>query len=181
MPKRNLTEGSAPKADQLLERVEALMAQERWREALDLLEGSAEVVQADYRLSWNQGWALLRSNDAVTAASAFERANALEPDNQIALWGLGLAQREMGNLAEAELSMLRSIALRDSAPARLALANLYVQLGRMDEAEMIQREGVRLQPNDRERLEALADLLDDLERNEEATLLRQRASTFGRV
>jgi tetratricopeptide (TPR) repeat protein len=124
-----------------------MMRQERWHEALQLLAGAAQLVNEDYSLTWNQGWALMRCNDAVAATRAFERATMLDPKNQIGFWGLGLAQRESGHLAEAELSLLRAIALRESAPARLALANLYIQLGRSAEAEMIQREGVRLHPD----------------------------------
>jgi uncharacterized protein HemY len=76
---------------------------------------------------------------------------------------------------DAEVQLLRAIALRDGSLPRLALATMYLTLHRYEEAEQVQREGVRLQPAFRERLEALADLLDDLGKRDEAVTIRSHA------
>ncbi len=170
-----MTKGEATNADLLLNRVQELMRQEQWQNAIHVLHQHEAAVDADPRLSWGRGWAHYKLGEYEQAVHSLRRAVELEPTMHTALWALGVTLEEAGRLEEAELQLLRAIVLRDGSLPRLDLANLYFAQGRKLEAEQVQREGARLRPTARERIEALANILDDLGKDTEAASLRKNA------
>ncbi|MBI5062495.1 MAG: tetratricopeptide repeat protein [Desulfatitalea sp.] len=89
----------------------------------------------DDRLFFNLGMAYADQGDVERAASAFERAVAVQPDNADNYFGLGLMQQAMGRSEQSERTWKESVA-RDSGhwESRLALARLYLDQSRWDEA-----------------------------------------------
>jgi tetratricopeptide (TPR) repeat protein len=119
-------------------------------------------------LSWDLGWTKFKLNQLDDAVEAMGRAVALDPGDAVARWALGQVQMAHGRYAEAEVELLRAIALRDAYLPRQALGLLYHRTDRIEMAEETYREGVRLRPDDARRNGAYADFLSDLGREEEA-------------
>jgi Tfp pilus assembly protein PilF len=165
-------------AEALLEEVNRLMDAERWQEAIDRMMNALSLVDKNRSLVWALGWAFLKLEKFETAQIYLQRAIALAPVDPVSRWGSGLALMEAGQLREAERQLLVSVALKDSYDGRLALACLYQRMNELQLAEAIHREGVRLRPDHRERLEALADFLDDVGRAEEAQAVNEKASAL---
>lgn len=134
-----------------------------------------EEANTDVRFCWQLGWAHYKLGNVAAARHQFEHATATWPGHANSHFALGVVLAEADDFSRAELHLLRAIALRESLRARLALALVYMQQGRTQEAERVHREGIRLVPNDRERLEALADFLDDCGRADEARDVREQA------
>lgn len=152
-----------------------LMKAERWQEAHEILVQVCAESPEVYSVHWDCGWCLVKLGKPLEAVPPLARATELEPSRAEAHWALGLAQAQAGLREQAQRSLLRSLALKDTYVARLALARLYQEAGRPSEAENVYREGIRLQPTHRERVEALADFLSDTGRKAEAVALYERA------
>ncbi len=89
----------------------------------------------DDRLFFNLGMAYADRGDLERAASAFERAVAVDPDNADNYFGLGLMAQAMGRSEQAESTWKQAVAKDPSHwEARLALARLYLDQSRWDEA-----------------------------------------------
>jgi tetratricopeptide (TPR) repeat protein len=165
-----------PDASEVHTRLSAAMAAGRWEDALALLECEPELVAADPGIAWSRGWALYKLKRLAEAAYQLQVACRLDSENPIRPWALGVVQSEMKDYAHAERNLLRALQLKDSGLARLSLAVVYMKQGRLTDAENIHLEGLRLRPNDRERIEAFADFLTDLDRSDEADALYARAA-----
>ena len=155
-----------------------LMTAGCWREAYDLLSKLCAESPDEYSDHWNCGWCLVKLGRPSDALTPLGRATQLEPARAESHWALGLAQAQAGLPNEAEHSFRQSLALKDSHMARLALGRLYLDVGRLADAENVYREGVRLQSEHRERVEALADFLSDIGRKAEALELYEKALTL---
>jgi uncharacterized protein HemY len=57
---------------------------------------------------------------------------------------LGLSYRGLGNHDQAEVSLRESLRISDFFPARLELALLLMELGRLAEAEQVHLDGIHL-------------------------------------
>jgi len=89
----------------------------------------------DDRLFFNLGMAYADRGDLEGAASAFERAVAVHPDNGDNYFGLGLMAQAMGRSEQAASAWQQAVAKEpDHWEARLALARLYLDQSRWDEA-----------------------------------------------
>jgi tetratricopeptide (TPR) repeat protein len=163
------------RAIEVKEHLKALMSAQRWEDVLAFLADKTELVATDASIAWSRGWTLFKINRLPEAAQQLEAACSLDPDNPIRSWALGVVQREMKQYVSAEYNLQRSLKLKDSALARLNLAVLYKDIGRLTDAEEVHREGLRLRPDHRERVEALADFLSDVGRCEEAEVLYEQA------
>jgi TolB-like protein/tetratricopeptide (TPR) repeat protein len=76
-----------------------------------------------------------------------EKALALDPESAEAYAALGLARMEVGQLDAAESSLRQAVRLNeDYIPARLWLANLLDQLGRLPEQGIVLRDAMALDP-----------------------------------
>ena len=89
----------------------------------------------DDRLFFNLGMAYADQGDLERAASAFERAVAVQPGNADNYFGLGLMEQAMGRSAQAESTWKQAVAKDpDHWESRLALARLYLDQSRWNEA-----------------------------------------------
>jgi tetratricopeptide (TPR) repeat protein len=90
---------------------------------------------ADDRLFFNLGMAYADRGDLERAATAFERAVAIQPDNADNYFGLGLMEQAMGRSKQAEGSWKQGVTKDpDHWESRLALARLYLDQSRWEEA-----------------------------------------------
>jgi len=152
----------------LKEEAAALMGEERWEAAANLLSGRLEIVTRDYELSWNAGWCFFRLSQFEKAVAGLRQAVLLDPQNPGGHWALGAALAESGDRGGAEAEYLKALDLRDGYLPRASLALLYLEMGRKADAEKVHLEGIRLKPDSRERLESYADFLCDVRREDEA-------------
>lgn len=141
----------------------------------------SDAIDSEYELAWNTGWAFVRLGAPLEGIPMLERAVRLRPDNPMGHWALGTAVMEAGPAADdfarrAEMHFREAIRVRDGWAPRHSLAVLLSMQGRGDEGESLLREGVRLRPNSRRRLEEFADYLDDRGKSSEAEHFRQKAS-----
>ena len=150
----------------LFEHADALMKQERWADVVAMVSPQDLAVRSDPRLAWTLGWAHFKLEDYATAAMWRERAAELRPAHPMYLGTFGAALVELERWEEAELVLLRSLALRDSGLARLDLAIVYMRTHRWDEAEAVHREGLRLRPDCEERRADFEAFLEDAGRKE---------------
>ena len=89
----------------------------------------------DDRLFFNLGMAYADQGDLERAASAFERAVAVQPGNADNYFGLGLMEQAMGRSEQAESTWKQALAKDpDHWESRLALAQLYLDQSRWEEA-----------------------------------------------
>lgn len=161
--------------EQFMQKIETLMAAERWDEALAAAEVKLAEQPQDPELLWVAGWASLQLEQYARAEPYLHKAAELGPVDHFRYWAFGLSLLELGNYAAAELWLLRALAIRDSYRARIALALAYHKQGLIEVAEAVHREGVRLQPKHRDRMEAYADFLSDIGREEDASRMYEEA------
>jgi Flp pilus assembly protein TadD len=164
-----------------LERVRAHLDREDWVGAIEIATKNQREVEGNFELSWSAGWAHVRLERFAEATPYLRRALLLVAPSSIrevavARWALGVALSHQGACEEAEKQLKASIEARDGYLPRVALVALYMRAGRDSEAEEVLREGIRLKPGDGDRVEALADFLDDVGRTEEARRLYAEAA-----
>lgn len=162
---------------ELNERAEALMKDERWSDAIALIK-SFRSHETDGELAWNLGWAYFKLEDYAAAMSHLTRATQLTPTRAVALWALGLAQREKGSLDEAERNLKLALRLKDSSNSRSASAIALMLRGKVAEAEQIHLAGLELKPESPARWKSYACFLDDAGRKQEADVAFKKARYF---
>ena len=155
-------------ANELLERAEAIMSEEKWREAVNLLEAQPDLIEHNYALSWDLGWAYFKLEDYESAESHLTRAMKLQPRSAAAWWALGEAQRHAGKLVEAEQNLKEALRLRDGTIGRLSLAISLMERGKWAEAEQVHLKGLELEPESPDRWEYYGSFLEDAGRMREA-------------
>lgn len=136
-----------------------------------------ERCPESYEAMWDAGWAFFRVGRSSSAIPFMRRATDLRPDGAAPWWALGVALYREKLYDDAEVALRRSLSIQDSFSTRDTLCLVLVERA-LCAAEDVLREGVRLQPAHRERLEALADNLRDQGREEEARELEEEASTL---
>lgn len=173
---------SSPKMEneskQLNEHAQELMQEERWVDAIKLIESHPSLFEEDAELTWNLGWAYFKLENWKAAQVHLSRARDLNPKLAAAWWALGAAQMEAGVLAEAERNVKEALRIRDSSNARLTLALILMQRGKLAEAEQIQLRGIQLKPESPERWESYACFLDDVGRQSEAQVAYNKARLY---
>jgi Flp pilus assembly protein TadD len=162
---------------ELNERAQLLMQDERWSEAIALIQSNTSH-ETDAELSWNLGWAYFKLADYGAAELHLTRAAQITPTRAAAWWALGTVHREHGLLDEAERNLRHALTLKDSSNARSALALVLMQRGRVAEAEQIHLTGLELEPESSERWKSYACFLDDLGRIQEADVAYKKARYF---
>jgi Flp pilus assembly protein TadD len=163
---------------ELNEQAEALMQDERWPDAIALIQSNS-CHETDGELSWNLGWAYFKLGHYGAAELNLKRATQLTPMRAASWWALGAAQQEQGLLEEAEGNLKHALTLRDSSISRLVLALVLMERGKVAEAEQVHLTGLDLQPESSERWESYAVFLDDVGRLPEAESARKKARHFG--
>jgi len=154
--------------DRLAETISSLLERNSWHEATRMLQNRLEVVNQHWELSWNLGWAFFKLNDLSNAAKYLAQSVRLNPDKAATHWAFATVLSEMGESEKAEKEFLASLSLKDTYLARIGLGLLYCRQRFFEKAERIHLEGIRLVPTSRERVEAYADFLSDMGRQDEA-------------
>jgi superkiller protein 3 len=165
---------------ELNEQAQALMNDERWSDAIALIE-SHTYHKTHGDLSWNLGWAYFKLGDYSAAELNLKHATQLTPTRAAAWWALGAAQQEHGLLAEAERNLKHALTLKDSSTARLILALVLMERGNFAEAEQVHLAGLDLKPESPERWDSYAIFLDDVGRLQEAAAAHKKARDVERA
>lgn len=164
-----------PAAKELRERAEAIMDEERWGDAIQLLEARPELIDDDYALSWDLGWAYFKLEAYESAEPHLARATKLRPRSAAGWWALGEVQRHTDRLAEAERNLKRALTLKDGALRRLSLTIVLIERGKCAEAEQVHLEGLELDPDSADRWRYYAGFLEDAGRTREAAEAEKKA------
>jgi tetratricopeptide (TPR) repeat protein len=82
------------------------------------------------------------------AATEFQKGAALDPQNAIAYYDLGLARTQLGQLDEAQKDIEKVLAIQPDPDAYLALGDLYELQGQFDEAVEVDQKSIALRPGD---------------------------------
>jgi tetratricopeptide (TPR) repeat protein len=159
---------------EILERVRPILNQERWMEAIDLLKDDFAVVQDNWELTWNLAWCYFKLARLDEARKYMIRASKLAPNASCKV-GLGAIYLQRKQFKKAETNCAESLQLRESYIARITLALAYMEQRKLTEAEKVHLEGIQLRPKSSRRYEAYADFLFDLEREDEAQEMYDRA------
>ena len=165
-------------SEELNNRVQLLMDEEHWNEAITLLESYPSAVESHAELSWNLGWAYFKKSDWRTAERHLSHAVRLAPTKAAAWWALGVAQHEGGKLYEAERNLKEALCLRDSSTFRQALALVLMERGKFAEAKQVHLKGLELKPESPERWEVYAIFLQNAGRQPEADAAYKKARLF---
>jgi eukaryotic-like serine/threonine-protein kinase len=102
------------------------------------------------------------------AAEQFQKTIDRAPGNFVAYSNLGAALMDLGNFDEAEAALLKSLELRETAPALNNMGATRAYQGRDAEAVKYYERAIALDPNDYVYLENLADCYRRLGRGEAA-------------
>src|SRR5437660_3366228 len=137
--------------NKLNQQIQSVMQKENWQGAIELCRDHIELIQADWKLSWNLGWAYFKLDRLREARKHLLRATNLAPKETTCYWAVGTVYSRLKDYEKAEASLSKSLSIKDSRIARIVLARALLEQGKIDDAEQIHLEGLRLQPNDGER------------------------------
>jgi len=161
--------------NKIAEEARALLEDKRWEDAITAAESGLAQQADDPELLWIVGWANVKLARHAQAVPHLLKTARLGPIDHERYWALGVSLLETGEFGRAEMWLLRGLAVRDTYDNRIALALLYMRQQDTEMAEAVHKEGLRLQSNDPDRVEAFADFLSDIGRDDEATRMYERA------
>ena len=112
----------------------------RMEEALQLCQTALAKVPDDFRATREMGQILLMTRKSEEAKTYLERAIQLSPSEPNAHYLLGMTHAELGDLARADASIRRALALVSDRASQLAyMVHLGVVLYRKGELEEAER------------------------------------------
>ena len=120
------------------------------------------------------GIALLDKGDAAGAAEVLENAVRLDPSLELAWFNLGKALARLGRGAEADAAFEKSFELNPERKLTAHAAELHRD-GRLEEAERIYREVIRMNPRNVDAMRMLGRIASALKRKTDAERLLRRA------
>jgi tetratricopeptide (TPR) repeat protein len=149
--------------------------QEQWDSAEELFQRMGENHPEDPDLYCFVGRSHLGRGNLEAACADFERALSQSPDNLYALQGLSRCYVKMGRPEKAQPLLDRALKANPGFPDLWKLQGaLYFKSSRYSEAETSYRNAIEGAPRDPEAKLALALVLRNLGRNEEAaTIIRE--------
>lgn len=159
----------------VMEAAFSMMNAERWADAIKILKCVPSVTETDWRLSWNLGWCYFKLERFEAARKHLSRAAKLAPENATCTWALGTVYLKKRQFAKAEKNLVESLRRRDLHVARISLALTYLEQGRIEEAESVHLEGIKLKPKASGRYESYACFLSDVGREAEAKRMYRKA------
>lgn len=110
--------------------VEALIGSKQWAQAEQELRKGLTLQSTDsVDLKVKLGMVMIRQGKSAAAVPILSEASEAEPNNALALFNLGTAQMQSGDLDRAEIALNRAYSLRQSEMpgAQLLLGDLYFQ------------------------------------------------------
>lgn len=153
----------------------AMMRDERWLDAIKFLSARSSGAGKSWELSWNLGWCYFRLGRFDEARKHMTRSHRLAPDNAICKWALGSVYLKKKQFKKAEAILSESLRIKESNRSRTTLALAYLAQGKVEEAEKMHLENIRLKPKASERYESYAAFLSDVGREAEAERMNQKA------
>jgi len=166
---------------ELLELVQSLMTKERWGEAIELSKENPSRVDKDWKLLWNLGWCYFKLGRWSEARKYLARAENLNPKNFVCKYGLGQAYLKTKQYKKAELILSEALQIKESDIARTSLALAYLAQGKIEEAENMHLQNIRLKPKQGGRYESYAAFLSDVGREAEAEQMSRKAKELERI
>lgn len=157
------------------------MKNERWQEAIKILNENPSVVEKDWKLLWNLGWCYFKLEQWTKARKSLKRAASLAPGSSTCKWGLGHAYLKTKQYKKAELILAEALEINESHVARVGLALAYLAQGKIKQAENAHLENIRLKPKESQRYESYAAFLSDVGREVEAEEISRKAKEVGRI
>lgn len=162
-------------ATRVMVEVFSMMKAERWADAIKILKCVPSATETDWRLSWNLGWCYFKLDRFEAARKHLSRATKLAPENATCTWALGTVYLQKRQFAKAEKNLVESLRAGDLHVARISLALTYLEQGRIEEAESVHLEGIKLKPKASGRYESYACFLSDVGREAEARRMYRKA------
>lgn len=151
-----------------------LMKSERWLDAIKLFKSELSLTESHSRLTWDFGWCYFKLDRLKEARKHFIRARKLAPENASCAWALGLVYNGLRQYRKAEKNLVEALKIKDSHLTRIALALAYLEQGKVEEAESIHLEGIKLKPKASSRYESYACFLSDVGREREAQKMYEK-------
>jgi Flp pilus assembly protein TadD len=159
--------------EEIWKRAEPLMKEERWLDAIKVLNQGSSGRVRHWKLSWNLGWCYFKLRRFNDARKHMTRANELAPDSAVCKWGLGSVYLKKRQFKKAEAVLAESLRIKEWHNARTSLALAYLEQGKIAEAERMHVENIKLKPKDAGRYESYAAFLSDVGREAEAEQILQ--------
>jgi Tfp pilus assembly protein PilF len=94
---------------------------------------------------------------------------------------LGTVYLKPKHFKEAEIVLTESLRIKESHLTRIALALAYLSQGKVEQAENVHLEGIRLKPKNSERYESYAAFLSDIGRETAAQRMNKRVEKLRRI
>lgn len=157
------------------------MKKERWQDAISLVKANASIVENHSELLWNFGWCYFKLERMNEAQKYLTRAMRLSPKSWRCKFGLGVVYLERKQYKRAESLLSEALKIKDNHITRISLALAYQAQGKLEEAETIHINGIKLKPKESQRYEGYADFLSDVGREAEAVEMTRRATELQRI
>lgn len=174
MPKANRTKA-------LLKRAESVMKEERWRDAIKLLKTNSSMVENNWELQWNLGWCYFKLERMDEAQKHLTAAMRLAPDRYACKFGLGVVYLEREWYKKAESLLPEALEIKDNYVTRISLAFVFLAQGKVEQAEKLHLDGIKLKPKESRRYESYAAFLSDIGREAEAARMSRKAKELRRI
>jgi Flp pilus assembly protein TadD len=168
-------------SEQLYKRASSEMKRERWLAAIGIFKERPDVVDRNWRLSWNFGWCYFKLERYDVARKHLIRANRLKPENPGCKLGLGMVYVMKRNFRKAEALLAESLRIKESHITRAALALAYLSQGKIAEAESVHLGGIKIRPKSSQSYEAYAVFLSDVGREKESRGMNEKANALKRI
>ena len=166
------------------ERGFALIAQRRFREAIDSLRQSAAldplvVDPAGRSASVVRGIAALRARRGADAVEQLEAAVREQPGSSEAHRILGIVYRAVGRMSSSITAFQAAVRLAPADErAQVALGSALMEAGRLDEAERAVKEAIARLPQSGDARWALSLVYERLDRGDDAIRLLEEAASL---
>lgn len=148
----------------------ALDKRGRHREARESYERALALAPNDPQILNNLGHSLYLDNQFQTALKRLKQAARYAPGAPSVLTNIGIVQARLGKYGEAYKSLARAVGEYD---ARLRVAEMLEQNGRVADAIKHYEAALRVQPNSSSVLERLAELYERTGRRQDAAAARR--------
>ncbi|MFI5277794.1 MAG: toll/interleukin-1 receptor domain-containing protein, partial [Ktedonobacterales bacterium] len=166
--------------DDLLERGKALIAQDRYTDALPLIERATQLLPDSFAAWANRGYLLSELKRHTDALVAYDRALALDPAYAAAWNNKGAALNGLGRHAEALVALDKALALDPNDVFAWRNKGIALnELGRYAEALSVYERSLTLDAQSARGWNGKARALRGLGRVAEAEVAERRAKELG--
>jgi Flp pilus assembly protein TadD len=173
--------GTTTRNPDLLARVSSLMQRSRWRAAITRVEKEPAALKNDSELLWHLGWAYFKIKNWAEAENHISKSLRLAQNKYSSLYALGAVYLKQKRYRKAERTLHRATLLTSGYRSRGSLAFAYLAQGKINDAERVHRESIKLNPTKDEPLRAYAAFLFDVGRKSESAKMEWKATEVARA